>query len=127
MVARVGGRRFGSRAPLAKSELEDSWCYIFQHWSVDQASRYHRDLAPVMDAPGRGDKVGRVCTVRDGYRQYAVRTHIVFYRETETTPDVTRVLHQRHSGVAPTHGCPPSPRSTRARDPRLAVVDGRSP
>jgi toxin ParE1/3/4 len=81
--------------PLAESDLEDVWRYTFAHWSIDQADRYHRDLVATMDALARGDKIGRVCPVRDGYRQYAVGSHIVFYRETETTLDVIRVLHQR--------------------------------
>ncbi|MGG1948880.1 type II toxin-antitoxin system RelE/ParE family toxin [Trinickia sp. NRRL B-1857] len=81
--------------PLAESDLEDIWRYTFEHWSIDQADRYHRDLVATMAALAQGDKTGRVCTVRDGYLQYAVGSHIVFYRETETTRDVSRVLHQR--------------------------------
>lgn len=81
--------------PLAESDLEDIWRYTFAHWSLEQANRYHRDLVATMWALASGDKTGRICTVRDGYLQYAVGSHIVFYREMETTLDVTRVLHQR--------------------------------
>lgn len=81
--------------PLAESDLEDIWRYTFEHGSIDQADRYHRDLVSTMEALARGGKAGRVCAVRDGYRQYAVGSHIVFYRETEATLDVSRVLHQR--------------------------------
>lgn len=81
--------------PLAESDLEDIWLYTFEHWSIEQANRYHRDLVATMEALARGEKTGRVCTVREGYLQYAAGSHIVFYRETETTLDVTRVLHQR--------------------------------
>lgn len=81
--------------PLAEADLEDIWRYTFEHWSLEQANRYHRDLVATMEALARGDKTGRVCTVREGYWQYGVGSHIVFYRETETTLDVSRVLHQR--------------------------------
>ncbi|WP_018441892.1 type II toxin-antitoxin system RelE/ParE family toxin [Trinickia symbiotica] len=81
--------------PLAESDLEDIWRYTFEHWSIEQANRYHRDLVATMNALARGEKTGRVCIVREGYLQYAVGSHIVFYRETETTLDVSRVLHQR--------------------------------
>jgi toxin ParE1/3/4 len=81
--------------PLAESDLEDIWRYTSEHWSIDQANRYHRDLVSTMDALARGEKTGRVCTVSDVYLQYAVGSHIVFFRETETTFDVIRVLHQR--------------------------------
>ena len=81
--------------PLAESDLEDIWRYTFEHWSIEQANRYHRDLVATMNALACGEKTGRVGIVRDGYLQYAVGSHIVFYRETETTLDVGRVLHQR--------------------------------
>lgn len=81
--------------PLAESDLEQIWLYTVEHWSVEQANRYHRDLVSTMSALARGDKIGRVCHVRAGYLQYTVGSHIVFYRETETTLDVSRVLHQR--------------------------------
>ncbi|WP_270956536.1 type II toxin-antitoxin system RelE/ParE family toxin [Burkholderia pseudomallei] len=81
--------------PLAESDLEDIWHYTFTHWSLEQANRYHRDLVTTMEALARGDKMGRACTVRDGYLRYAVGSHVVFYRETDHTLDVIRVLHQR--------------------------------
>lgn len=81
--------------PLAEDDLEDIWRYTVSHWSLEQANRYHRDLVATMEALARGDKAGRICTVREGYLQYAAGSHIVFYRETEHTLDVTRVLHQR--------------------------------
>jgi len=48
-----------------------------------------------MDALVRGDKVGRSCIVRDGYCRYAVNSHVVFYRESDYTLDVIRILRQR--------------------------------
>ncbi|RQT38490.1 type II toxin-antitoxin system RelE/ParE family toxin [Burkholderia contaminans] len=48
-----------------------------------------------MEALARSEKAGRTCIVRDGYFRYAVGSHVVFYRETEYTIDVIRVLHQR--------------------------------
>ncbi|WP_346779584.1 type II toxin-antitoxin system RelE/ParE family toxin [Burkholderia sp. Ac-20345] len=65
------------------------------HWSLKQADLYHRDLIGTMEALARGEKVGRTCIVRDEYFRYAVGSHVVFYRETEYTIDVIRVLHQR--------------------------------
>ncbi len=81
--------------PLAKTDLENIWLYIFKHWSLDQANRYHRDLISTIEALACGNKIGRICTVRDGYFRYTVGQHVVFYRETEQTLDVIRVLHQR--------------------------------
>ncbi|QCP54507.1 type II toxin-antitoxin system RelE/ParE family toxin [Trinickia violacea] len=81
--------------PLAERDLEDIWRFTFEHWSLDQANRYHRDLIATLEALARGDKIGCVCTVRDGYCRYAVGSHVVFYRETDRTLDIIRILHQR--------------------------------
>lgn len=81
--------------PLAQSDLEDIWRYTAAHWSPGQADRYHRDLVATMEALARGEKAGRACLVRDGVFQYPAGSHIVFWRETDITLDVIRVLHQR--------------------------------
>jgi toxin ParE1/3/4 len=81
--------------PLAVADLEDIWRYSATQWSPEQANRYHRDLVATMEALARGDKPGRACTVREGYWRYAVGSHVVFYRETDRTLDVIRILHQR--------------------------------
>jgi toxin ParE1/3/4 len=81
--------------PLAEADLEEIWRYTFSHWSVEQAERYHRDLVATMEALASGQKTGLVCTVRDGYFKYAVGSHMVFYRLTERSLDVLRILHQR--------------------------------
>lgn len=81
--------------PLAQTDLENIWFHTFELGSIDQANRYHRDLIGTVEALAQGDKTGRICTLREGYLQYAVGSHIVCYRETETTFDFSRVLHQR--------------------------------
>nr|WP_244103058.1 type II toxin-antitoxin system RelE/ParE family toxin [Burkholderia gladioli] len=43
----------------------------------------------------QGDWVGQPSHARDEYRRYLAGSHVVFYRETTTTLDMIRVLHQR--------------------------------
>ncbi|MDN7810788.1 type II toxin-antitoxin system RelE/ParE family toxin [Burkholderia gladioli] len=43
----------------------------------------------------QGDWVGQPSRARDEYRRYLAGSHVVFYRETTTTLDMIRVLHQR--------------------------------
>ena len=81
--------------PLTEADLEEIWLYTFENWSAEQADKYVRDLVATMELLAHGDKVGRICEVREGYRQYLAGSHIVFYRETDTSLDVSRVLHQR--------------------------------
>jgi toxin ParE1/3/4 len=65
------------------------------HGSPDQADRYHRDLVATMEALASGTKTGRACPMSEGVFQYSVGSHLVFWRETDNTLDVVRVLHQR--------------------------------
>jgi len=90
----VKGRQL-QLTPLAELDLEDIWRYTAERWSPGQADHYHHDLIETMEALARGDKVGRRCVVRDGYSRYAVNSHVVFYRESDYTLDVIRILHQR--------------------------------
>lgn len=88
-------RRQVQLTPLAETDLEEIWRYTFERWSLEQAESYHRDLIDAFEALARSDKLGRPCVARDGYRRYPVGSHVVFYRETDRTLDVIRVLHQR--------------------------------
>jgi len=81
--------------PLAETDLEQIWLYTFKHWSREQADKYIRDLATTMEDLACDAKTGRICSVREGYYQYAVGSHIVFYRMPHDELDVTRILHQR--------------------------------
>jgi toxin ParE1/3/4 len=88
-------RRQVQLTPLAETDLEDIWLYTSKRWSREQAEHYHHDLFKTLEALTRGDKIGRPCAARDGYLRYPVGSHVMFYRETDSTLDVIRVLHQR--------------------------------
>lgn len=81
--------------PLAEADLEEIWLYTFKHWSLEQADKYISDLVSTMEHLACEDKTGRMCSVREGYFQYAVGSHIMFYRVTPAALDITRILHQR--------------------------------
>ncbi|WP_175921920.1 type II toxin-antitoxin system RelE/ParE family toxin [Burkholderia latens] len=90
----VKGRQL-QLTPLAERDLEDIWRYTAEHWWLEQADHYHRDLVATMEALARGRKVGRACIVRDGYFRYAASSHVVFYREMDASFDVIRMMHER--------------------------------
>jgi len=81
--------------PLAEADLEQIWLYTFKRWSLEQADKYVRDLVAAMVDLAGDAKTGGLCSVREGYCQYAVGSHIVFYRVTSDALDVTRILHRR--------------------------------
>jgi len=82
-------------SPLAISDLEDIWLYTCTNWSAEQADRYHGDLVIAFEALAAERKIGRVVDIRAGYLKYAVGAHIVFYRLSDSSLDVIRILHQK--------------------------------
>jgi toxin ParE1/3/4 len=82
-------------SPLAIADLEEIWFYTFRQWSLEQADQYHHDLIATIEALADGRKVGRPADIREGYFKRAVGRHLVFYRQSDSTLDVIRILHQR--------------------------------
>jgi len=81
--------------PLAQADLEDIWSYTALRWSAEQAESYHAAIIATFEGLAAGNKQGRSSDVRDGYFKYAVGSHLVFYRRSETIIDIVRILHQR--------------------------------
>lgn len=90
-----GSARSYRLSPRAETDLEDIWLYTFEHWSVEQADRYHHQIMAAIEALTVGRKAGRPVHVREGYHKYQVGSHVVFYRQSDVSLDVIRILHQR--------------------------------
>lgn len=90
-----GNVRSYKLSPLAEADLEEIWLYTFKTWSLEQADTYHADIVAAFEGLAAGTKVGRPVDVRDGYLKYAVGSHFVFYRQSDSGLDVVRILHQR--------------------------------
>ncbi len=82
-------------SPLAQTDLEDIWLYTFHNWSIEQADRYQTQIIAAIEALADGKKTGRPVMVCEGHYKYPVGSHIVFYRQSGSSLDVIRVLHQR--------------------------------
>jgi toxin ParE1/3/4 len=82
-------------SPLAEADLERIWVYSLDNWSVQQADRYHGDIVAVLVDLAAGRRTGRPVSVREGYLKYPVGSHFVFYRLTDRSVDVIRILHKR--------------------------------
>ena len=82
-------------SPLAETDLENIWLYTLENWSPEQADRYQGQIAAAIEALAAGVKNGRPVTVREGYFKYPVGSHFVFYRQSDSSLDVIRILHQR--------------------------------
>lgn len=82
--------------PAAARDLSEIWDFTRERWDAHQAEMYiteiHEAIERVASDPGRGRRCDEV---RDGYRRYAVGSHLVFFVENGCAIDVIRILHQR--------------------------------
>lgn len=82
-------------SPLAEADLEDIWLYTAKRWSLEQAESYHATIITAFEGLVAGTKRGRSVDIREGYFKYSVGSHLVFYRQSDVSIDIIRVLHQR--------------------------------
>ena len=84
-------------SPAAQADLDEIWDYTCQHWGVDQAEDYIRELQHAIGRAAANPRIGRACDeIRIGYRKLAAGSHVLFYRVTDDgVIDVVRVLYQR--------------------------------
>jgi len=81
--------------PQAEVDLEGIWLYTVEHWSVQQADKYYRDILAAIKHLAFGRVIGRTVNIRDGYFKFAVGSHFIFYRINGTVYDIVRILHQQ--------------------------------
>ena len=80
----------------AQGDLRSIGRFTQKTWGREQRNRYLSRLdacfGMLAESPGRG----LACDdIRQGYRQYHVGRHLIFYRQSETGITVIRILHDR--------------------------------
>jgi len=82
--------------PAAEQDLNQIWQYTVDLWGTHQAVQYVRELKSTCQALASGEGVGQsVEHIRPGYRRAKSGKHILYYRETNTTLIIIRILHER--------------------------------
>lgn len=80
----------------AVSDLETIWRYTAGKWSVEQADRYYNLIFDEISYICRNSSTGKPMDhVRKGYRASKVKSHFIFYRLSNNTIEVIRILHER--------------------------------
>lgn len=78
---------------LAEKDLIDIWLYSFENWGVAQADKYHDHLTEAFSAIALNPSIGTNCDdVREGYRKYRSNRHFIFYKISNDTIHIIRVL-----------------------------------
>lgn len=82
--------------PAAHRDLSSIWDYTEDRWDVRQAETYLLEIRAAIERIAAHPDRGRACDdIREGYRRYAIGSHLIFYRSRTDGIDVIRVLHQR--------------------------------
>ena len=82
----------------AEKDLSEIWRYTVEHWSREQANKYVNGLldacTEIAKAP---EKHGfSYESVREGYRKYPYRKHIIFYKVIiDGSTFISRILHEK--------------------------------
>ena len=78
------------------SDLEEIWLYTVEKWSVEQADRYYNLIFDEINYICKNSSAGKSMEhVRKGYRSAKVKSHLIFYRVTNTSIEIIRILHER--------------------------------
>ena len=84
------------KRPLAKEDIKNIWLYSFNAWGETQADSYVLDLDQIICKLAQTPTIGvKLEKVKNNYRQYHTKHHLVFYRYTKTTLEVVRILHEK--------------------------------
>lgn len=79
---------------LANKDLHAIWLYSFKNWGEKQADKYFDELQVAFNLIAENPEIGVSCDyIREGYLQYHINRHVVFYRMTSDKIHIVRVLH----------------------------------
>jgi toxin ParE1/3/4 len=79
---------------LARQDLKNIWLYSFKKWGAEQADCYFDELDVTFALIAENPELGFDCDyIREGYRQFHINRHLVFYRVTVSKIHIVRVLH----------------------------------
>jgi toxin ParE1/3/4 len=82
--------------PAARRDLSEIWDYTERRWDPQQAEKYANEIRAAVERVAEDPRRGRaVDEVRDGYRMFAVGSHLIFFIEGADDITVVRILHQR--------------------------------
>ena len=80
----------------AVSDLEEIWLYTVEKWSTGQADRYYNLIFDDINYICKNSDAGKSMEhVRKGYRASKVKSHLIFYKISNDTIEIVRILHER--------------------------------
>lgn len=85
-----------SKQTTAEQDLIDIWLYTYQEWGEEQADHYLEQIENGLLRLVENPNLGIDCSyIRDGYRRFPLLHHKVYYRLTDHSIEIIRLLHER--------------------------------
>lgn len=79
--------------PGARNDIKKIWHYTYQNWGEQRADIYADSLGQAInEIPENPEIDSSIEHVRQGYRLYHFKHHLIIYRMTSTVIDIVRVL-----------------------------------
>ena len=79
---------------LAQNDLKNIGRYTAKQWGIEQRNHYLLRFDERFKILSENPKMGHGCDeIREGYRRFREGEHVIFYRLTEKTLDIIRILH----------------------------------
>ncbi len=80
----------------AVSDLEEIWLYTVEKWSIQQADRYYNLIFDEINYICKNSSSGKSKDhIRKGYQASKVKSHLIFYKVSNNTIEVIRILYER--------------------------------
>lgn len=80
----------------AQEDLINIWLYTLKEWGIVQADYYLDELDDALHQLKTSPRLGVTRDdVRPGYHSLSIKKHIAYYRLSQQTIEVIRVLHGR--------------------------------
>ena len=79
----------------ASQDLLEIWHFTEKSWSCQQADAYLRLIDRSFVLLAQGEKRTRPADdIAPGLKKYAVKSHMVYFLDGKSGPDIIRILHQ---------------------------------
>ena len=79
--------------PHARNDIKKIWRYTYDNWGGKQADLYVNSLGQAIEEMADNPEIGSsIGYIREGYRLYHFKYHLVIYRLTLAEVDIVRVM-----------------------------------
>ncbi len=81
---------------LALKDIDSTWDYTAEQWSVSQANNYYQQIFEVIDLICKNPEIRKLIKlVKEEHRSKIAKSHMIIYKIGKDKVLIDRILHQR--------------------------------